>query len=204
MTGKAGEREIYIPFAAAAQITHLSEKRIRNWLDNGHVRLDADDRRPDASKHRRFSRLDLVRLALVGRLTGLGFSAERASLLIEDQVHVHALITKQERKGRRKIVLPSSDKVRQQGFDPHAYYAEIIAGTDEDEILDALRDQVMTIYFYEGNLAETDQESEFSVFTHDQHKDPPEWGTKPDTSVRIEVWRILQTINERLEGMDLK
>jgi DNA-binding transcriptional MerR regulator len=178
MKKESGERETYIPFAAAAQITHLSEKRIRNWLDNGHVRLDADDNRPDASKHRRFSPFDLVRLALVGRLTGIGLSAHRASLLIEDHIQIQALMAKKR-----------------------------------GQLFDFLSKKSITVYFYEYDLAENDEEPRLNLWLHSNTEDPfiPKdqdgkevWGKiRPDTRAVIEVWRIVNEINKRLQEADL-
>ena len=51
--------ELYIPFAVAAEAVGISPKRIRNWLDNRNVYLDANEKRADARKHRRFSELDV-------------------------------------------------------------------------------------------------------------------------------------------------
>ncbi len=76
--------ELYIPFAVAAASVGISPKRIRNWLDNRNVYLDANEKRADARKHRRFSELDVVRMGIVARLTHVGFSAEHASELVED------------------------------------------------------------------------------------------------------------------------
>jgi DNA-binding transcriptional MerR regulator len=78
--------ETYIPFATAAFAAGISEKRARNWLDRDLIFLDANEQR-DESRHRRFSELDCVRLALVARLTLFGFSAEEASKILEDVFH---------------------------------------------------------------------------------------------------------------------
>lgn len=87
MTNETNNRDLFIPFSATAKAAEISQKRIRNWLDNQNVYLDADEWRTDPGKHRRFSRLDVARLGLVARLTTLGFSAERASYFVEREMY---------------------------------------------------------------------------------------------------------------------
>lgn len=172
MTKESGKRDTYIPFAAAAKITRLSEKRIRNWLDNQDVYLDAEEFRSDPAKHRRFSRLDIARLGLVGRLTTLGFSAERASWTVEYHCLIDALYLKGARKEeeiiaevkRKKYDVPEfaynlllrhQRKIAER-FTPVARdllkpdpltlgHVEKIFKTSESEILDALRDSVLIV-----------------------------------------------------------
>jgi DNA-binding transcriptional MerR regulator len=202
MEKKLGEREIYIPFAAAAKITRLSEKRIRNWLDNAHVRLDADERRLDTSKHRRFSRLDLIRLALVGRLTALGFSAERASKFIETQILYAAIRTDEEAEKTMPRV----------PFDYDDYAMRIVDSHDEDNILDALRGKSVTM-FYDGHYepGEPDSAETFMTFLHRKHEDlqhPKAMGggqleKELDTRIVVKVWLIAKELNEELESAGL-
>lgn len=78
------DKEFYIPFAAAVFAVGISQKRVRNWLDNKSIYLDANEQRIEDGKHRRFSELDVIRLGLIARLTQIGFSAEEASEFIED------------------------------------------------------------------------------------------------------------------------
>lgn len=74
-----------ITFAHAARAAGLTEKTLRNWLDRGQVILTGDEEREGAS-WRRFSLLDVVRLACVGRLASYGFSVRDAAVMVDDLI----------------------------------------------------------------------------------------------------------------------
>ena len=84
MAPKTTRAETYIPFSAATHAVGISQKRVRNWLDRNLIHLDADEERAGETGHRRFSQLDVIRLGIIARLTVYGFSAERASEIVED------------------------------------------------------------------------------------------------------------------------
>src|SRR5262245_6693088 len=64
----------------AAIAAGVEPTRLKNWLDRSQVRLDGE--RPEVGKHRRFSFVDVVRIAVVGRLTRFGIKVERADALV--------------------------------------------------------------------------------------------------------------------------
>lgn len=72
-------------FAEVIYAANISAKRLRNWLDRGLITLSAEDREAEG-KHRRFSFLDAVRIAVVASLTNYGLSAENASELVEQTI----------------------------------------------------------------------------------------------------------------------
>jgi hypothetical protein len=76
----------YLPFGTAAHASGEKETRLRNWIDRGYITFDADREREG---HRRFSELDVIRMALVGRLANW-LDAEEAIYWIE---HVFDEIT---------------------------------------------------------------------------------------------------------------
>jgi len=120
--------EIYIPFSAATHAVGISQKRVRNWLDRNLIHLDADEERTGETKHRRFSELDVMRLGVIARLTVYGFSAERASEIVEELL----------------------DKLR----DVSEFPAKLQLSR-EDKILGSLSTVSMTIWWNEDD--ETDQ-----------------------------------------------
>jgi hypothetical protein len=80
----------YLPFGAAAHASGEKETRLRNWIDRGYLTFDADHEREG---HRRFSELDVIRMALVGRLANW-LDAEEAVGWVE---HVFEYIAGLER-----------------------------------------------------------------------------------------------------------
>jgi DNA-binding transcriptional MerR regulator len=73
----------YIPFSAAAYCAEVDEKRIRNWMDRKSIRLDANAKRVKG-RYRRFSELDVIRLAIISRLSKFGLTADEASHSVEE------------------------------------------------------------------------------------------------------------------------
>jgi hypothetical protein len=82
MKTKLADRNLYIPFSLAAHALGIRKTRLINWFIRDSVHLDADRDRAYGF-HRRLSRLDLVRLGFVARLTTLGITAYQASEAFE-------------------------------------------------------------------------------------------------------------------------
>lgn len=72
-----------ITFGFAAKAAGISEATLRNWLDRGQVWLEGDDEREEGA-WRRFALVDVVRLAIVGRLVGYGLTVEQAAEYASD------------------------------------------------------------------------------------------------------------------------
>jgi hypothetical protein len=66
-------------FGDAALASGVPPKVIRNWMDRGQVRLEADEER-EGLRWRRFSMFDILRLALTKRLVDFCVPVEVASL----------------------------------------------------------------------------------------------------------------------------
>lgn len=77
------ERDPGCPFGLTARLAKINELRFRTWLDDSLIHLDADKQRGGPSKHRRFSELDVIRIAIVSRLVPYGFTVKEASDLVE-------------------------------------------------------------------------------------------------------------------------
>lgn len=73
-----------VPFKLAIFATGLPPYQVRNWILRKLITLDANNKQ--CSRHRRFSYRDLVRLAVISRLTRFGFTAKEASDLIERDI----------------------------------------------------------------------------------------------------------------------
>ena len=74
-----------ITFGIAARAAGLSEKALRNWLDKGQVGLEFDRDREGAS-WRRFSILDVMRLAVIGALVRYGLRVQVAVSLVDTEM----------------------------------------------------------------------------------------------------------------------
>ena len=74
-----------VTFGNAARAAGLPEKTLRNWLDRGQVLLEGDDER-EGGNWRRFSVLDVIRLAIIGRLVAYGLTVTMAYELVADTV----------------------------------------------------------------------------------------------------------------------
>ncbi|MHC1710593.1 MAG: hypothetical protein AB9872_00330 [Solidesulfovibrio sp.] len=72
-------------FREAALAAGMTPKTLRNWIDRKLILLDADTDREDDT-WRKFSLLDVIRIAFVYRLVGYCVSVNRASELIEDTI----------------------------------------------------------------------------------------------------------------------
>ena len=72
-----------LPLLLVVRAVGISKTRLHNWLIRQSVHLDAHDKRSE-EKHRRYSRLDLVRLGFVAQLTAFGIPARQASECFED------------------------------------------------------------------------------------------------------------------------
>jgi hypothetical protein len=71
---------------AARAAGDVPKKQIRNWIDARVVNFDADAARGEVMgrvPHRRFSELDVIRIALVERLNAFGFKTEESSDAVE-------------------------------------------------------------------------------------------------------------------------
>jgi hypothetical protein len=67
-----------------AYVAGTEQVRLQGWLDRDNVYLDAIAGRPGKDKHRTYSFLDALRIALIGRLVAHGMdSAKEASGLVE-------------------------------------------------------------------------------------------------------------------------
>ena len=75
-------REPQYPFNSVTKITDVKMRQLRNWLERGAIKLDANDKRKNG-KHRRFSEMDMFRIALISSLVSMGFSHIRASEIAE-------------------------------------------------------------------------------------------------------------------------
>lgn len=74
-----------ITFTLAARAAGVTEKQLRNWLDKAQVPLQGDDERSEG-QWRRFSLIDVVRLAVVGSLVRYGIPIVTAADLVGDSV----------------------------------------------------------------------------------------------------------------------
>jgi len=72
-------------FGEAALAAGVTPKTLRNWTDRKLILLDADTDREDDT-WRKFSLLDVIRIAFVSRLVGYCVSVRSASELIEDTI----------------------------------------------------------------------------------------------------------------------
>lgn len=66
----------------AAYAAGIEWTRVRNWLDRGQIKLDADADK-DSGKHRRFYFWDVVRIGMIGRFVRYGMNVETASKMTE-------------------------------------------------------------------------------------------------------------------------
>jgi hypothetical protein len=66
-----------------------SEKRVRHWLDRRQITLDANEK--DYGKHRRFTFLDVVKLATIAKLLRFGMTVERADRLVSQVISADTL-----------------------------------------------------------------------------------------------------------------
>lgn len=69
-----------------ARIADLEQKRVEHWLDRENIYLDGIAFRPAENKHRRFSRLDLVRAAVIGRLNDYGITPVKVASGLAEEV----------------------------------------------------------------------------------------------------------------------
>lgn len=76
-------------FTEAALAAGVKPKTLRNWLDRGQIALDAEDER-EGDGWRRFSFIDVLRIAFVSRLVDYCVPVRVASNLIEDTIISHA------------------------------------------------------------------------------------------------------------------
>src|SRR5512147_1616517 len=74
-----------ITFSLAAHAAGITEKALRNWLDKGQVWLEGDDDR-EQGQWRRFSLMDVVRLAVIGSLVRYGIGVPAAAEIIATNV----------------------------------------------------------------------------------------------------------------------
>ena len=74
-----------ITFGHAARAAGIAEKQLRNWLDKGQVLLQGEDERVDG-QWRRFSFIDVIRLAVIGTLVRYGVRVSMAADIIRDNV----------------------------------------------------------------------------------------------------------------------
>jgi hypothetical protein len=74
-----------ITFSRAAVAAGLTEKTLRGWLDRGQVILEGDAEREEGA-WRRFSILDVVRLAIIGRVVRYGFEVRTAYEIVASTV----------------------------------------------------------------------------------------------------------------------
>ena len=74
-----------VTFRHAARAAGVTEKTLRNWLDRGQVILSGDDDREEGT-WRRFSILDVVRLAIIGRISAYGLAVRDAAEIVSDMV----------------------------------------------------------------------------------------------------------------------
>jgi MerR HTH family regulatory protein len=126
MTKQIADRKRYIPFSLAAQTVGIPETRLRNWLLRDQVYLDADELRPNTTIHRRFSRLDVLRLGLIAILTDLGYNPKRASEIVEGAIY-KALWDR-----NRAELFPNPD------HGSEFYRASVVRNTPESEIIKRL------------------------------------------------------------------
>jgi len=75
-------REQRFSLANAAYAAGVDWTRLKNWLDRGLITLDGA--MPDPGKHRRFSFIDILRIAFIGRLCRFGVGPEEASMIVEN------------------------------------------------------------------------------------------------------------------------
>jgi DNA-binding transcriptional MerR regulator len=205
MTKETIDQEIKIPFSAAIEAAGISQMRLRHWLQRGQLRhLDAVRDQPDPGKHRRFSRLDIVRLALVARLVSLGYSADRASELTErtlkdavrrkhQEYSSDVLLSDDLTKGQFREIM------RRLESEPVLY---ALPNVTESMVLDSLRDAVMTIYIDErtwgADESDDDRLRYSSLYVYDKgKKDPGEQRGDSDTRTVIDVWRIMTALKDK-------
>jgi DNA-binding transcriptional MerR regulator len=74
-----------VTFSHAARAAGVTDRTLRNWLDRGQVILEGDDGRVGAT-WRRFSILDVVRLAIIGRLVDYGVPVAEAYEIVADTI----------------------------------------------------------------------------------------------------------------------
>lgn len=72
-------------FTEAALAAGVTPKTLRNWMDRKQICLDADQER-EGDAWRRFSILDVIRVAFVSKLVGYCVSVRTASELIESTI----------------------------------------------------------------------------------------------------------------------
>lgn len=73
--------KIGITFSDAAKAANVTDRQLRNWLDRQQFRPLGDDGREDG-RWRRFAPVDVVRLAVFGRLVANGCTAAEAGDII--------------------------------------------------------------------------------------------------------------------------
>ena len=61
--------------------------RLKNWLDRKQIKLDGAE--PEPGRHRRFSFLDVLRIALIGQMVRWGLTADTSSNLVEGLLKQH-------------------------------------------------------------------------------------------------------------------
>ena len=90
-----------------ARLASVEQKRFEHWLDRENIYLDGIAFRPGENKHRRFSRLDVVRVAVMGRLNDFGITPLKvASRLAEEVVDPYGF-----RTGKADAILPIESRV---------------------------------------------------------------------------------------------
>lgn len=70
-------------FGEAIELASVNIMQVRNWIWHGGIYFDGNQR-SSKRKHRRFSAMDIFRMAMISKMTQYGFSHQRASVIIED------------------------------------------------------------------------------------------------------------------------
>lgn len=77
-----------------ARLANIEQKRFEHWLERENIYLDGIAFRPGENKHRRFSRVDVLRVAIMGRLNDYGITPLKvASRLAEEVVDPYGFRT---------------------------------------------------------------------------------------------------------------
>jgi hypothetical protein len=174
-------RNLCIPYELAVHVAGLSKTQVRNWLIRDQIYLDANEGREEAT-HRRFSRLDTVRLGLVARLTSLGYTTKLASAIVETTIYDRILASGILETAIRDLHAADGDLSR-----------ALVLKTPESEILKLLSRAAITLWPEQHEPA-------------DESDEPLFWATnmKPesDTQIVINIGLMMKKQNERFREME--
>ena len=162
-----------IPFWLALHAVEITEFRLRNWLILRSVYFDADKLRQEGI-HRKFTRLDLVRMGVVLRLTNLGrrhgatgFSPRLVSVNFENLL--------------AQWVLQKPDSPKE---DP-------VLNTPEPEILNLLCGSALTI-FYINHEPRTCWLLHSRQGWQEEDEGNTEASIQSDTTITVDIGRLMQ------------